>query len=101
MRAKLAADRSLVVENGRIGLEYTIVRPEGLSNDPRKGKVAAGKVHLDAMISREDVAAIVVECLKKDGTKGLAINCVGGDTPIVDAVAEVANSKIDAFAGRY
>ncbi|KAK0863251.1 hypothetical protein LTR87_016285 [Friedmanniomyces endolithicus] len=101
MWAKLAADRSLVVENGRRGLEYTIVRPGGLSNDPGKGKVAAGNVHLDTMISREDVAAIVVECLKNDGTKGLAIDCVGGDTPIVDAIAEVANGKIDAFAGRY
>ncbi|TKA52209.1 hypothetical protein B0A55_13081 [Friedmanniomyces simplex] len=101
MRAKLAADLSLVTENGRRGLEYTMVRPGGLSDDAGKGKVAAGKVHLDAMISREDVASIVVECLKNDGTKGLAIDFVGGDTPIADAVAEVAKGRIDTFAGRY
>ncbi|TKA73573.1 hypothetical protein B0A55_07913 [Friedmanniomyces simplex] len=101
MRAKLAADRSLVTENGRRELEYTIVRPGGLSDDAGKGKVAAGKVHLDAMISRGDVASIVVECLKNDSTKGLAVDFVGGDTPIADAVAEVAKGRVDTFAGRY
>ncbi|KAK3074224.1 hypothetical protein LTR53_003511 [Teratosphaeriaceae sp. CCFEE 6253] len=93
MQAKFAADRSLVTENGRRGLEYTIVRPGGLSNEAGKGKIEAGKVHLDAMIPREDVASVVVECLKNDGTKGLAFDCVGG--------AEVAKEKTDTFGGRY
>lgn len=101
MQAKFAADRNLVTENGRRGLEYTIIRPGGLNNDPGKGMIAAGKVHLGTMISREDVASAVVECLKNDGTKGLAIDCVGGDTPIAGAVAEVAKGKIDGFAGRH
>lgn len=101
MEAKFAADRSLAAENGRRGLEYTIVRPGGLSNDPGKGTVAAGKVHLNNMVSREDVAATVIQCLKDDGTKGLAFDIVGGETPIADAVAEVANGKVDTFAGRY
>lgn len=101
MQAKFAADRSLVTENGRRGLEYTIVRPGGLTNEPAKGTIAAGKVHLGATISREDVARTVVECVKNDKTKGLAFDCVGGETPIVDAVAEVAKGRIDGFAGRY
>jgi len=101
MQAKLAADRSLVTENERRKLEFTIVRPGGLSNDPGKGTVDAGRVHLDTMISREDVASVVVECLKTDGTKGLAFDCVGGDTPIADAVAGIAKGKVDCFGGRY
>ncbi|KAK4545271.1 hypothetical protein LTR36_003451 [Oleoguttula mirabilis] len=101
MQAKFAADRNLVTENERRGLEFTIVRPGGLTNEPGKGTIAAGKVHLDAMISREDVAKMVVECIKNDSTKGLAIDCVGGDTPIADAVAQVAKGRIDSFAGRY
>lgn len=101
MEAKYAADRSLVTENGRRGLEYTIVRPGGLSEDPAKGTVSAGKVHINTTISREDVASVVVEALKQDGTKGLAIDVVGGSTPIKDAIAEVVKGKVDTFAGRY
>lgn len=101
MQAKFAADRSLVTENGRRGLEYTIVRPGGLSNDPARGTIAAGKVHLSNTISREDVASVVVECLKQKGTIGLAIDCVGGDTPVAEAIAEAAKNKINTFEGRY
>ncbi|KAK5722881.1 hypothetical protein LTR17_014184 [Elasticomyces elasticus] len=101
MQAKLAADRNLVTQNERRGLEYTIVRPGGLSNDPGKGKVAAGKVQLDTMISREDVASIVVECLKNDGTKNMAIDFVGGETPVSNAIADAVKEKADTFAGRY
>lgn len=101
MAAKFAADRDLVTKNNERGLEYTIVRPGGLSQDPGTGKIAAGKVHFDTMISREDVAKAVVEIMKNDGTKGLAIDMVGGDTPIKDAIAEVAKNKVDTFAGRY
>lgn len=101
MECKLAADSSLVSENGRRGLEYTIVRPTGLSLDPPKGTIAAGKVHLNLVISREDVAAVVIECMHQDATKGLAVDCVGGDVPIQEAIAEAAKTKADAFEGRY
>ncbi|KAK5166718.1 uncharacterized protein LTR77_008262 [Saxophila tyrrhenica] len=101
MESKLAADRSLVTENGRRGLDYTIVRPTGLSEEKGVGKVAAGKVHLSLVISREDVAAVVVECMKQEATIGMAIDCVGGETPIAEAVAEAAKNKLDAFEGRY
>lgn len=101
MEAKFAADRNLVTENHRRGLQYTIVRPGGLTNEPGQGKIAAGKVHLGSVISREDVAAVVVECMKNDGTIGLAFDCVGGDKSIKDAIAEVAKGKVDCFEGRY
>lgn len=101
MEAKFAADRSLVTENGRRGLEYTIIRPGGLSEDPAKGTISAGKVHINTTISREDVASAVVEAIKQDGTKGLAIDIVGGPTPIKDAIAEVAKGKINTFEGKY
>ena len=101
MEAKLAADRSLVTENSQRKLDYTIVRPTALSQDPGVGKIQAGKVHIRQKISREDVASVVLQCMKQDGTIGLAIDCVGGDTPITDAISEVVNEKLDAFAGRY
>lgn len=101
MRAKLAADRNLVMENSRRKLEFTIVRPTRLSEDPAEGKIEAGMVETTQPISREDVASIVLECMKQDGTKGLAIDCVGGKTPVADAIAEVVKGRIDTFEGRY
>jgi nucleoside-diphosphate-sugar epimerase len=101
MRAKYAADRSLVTENDRRNLDYTIVRPGGLSQDAGKGTIAAGKVHLNTTIPREDVARAVLEVWKNEGTKGLAIDMVGGETPIREAIAEVARGRVDTFVGRY
>ncbi|KAM0713760.1 hypothetical protein Q7P37_010722 [Cladosporium fusiforme] len=101
MAAKFAADRSLVAENGRRGLDYTIVRPGGLSEDVGTGKVAAGRVHLSQRIPREDVARVVVECLEQEGTVGLAFDVVGGETPFKEAVAGVVSERVDTFEGRY
>ncbi|KAJ9632090.1 hypothetical protein H2203_000491 [Taxawa tesnikishii (nom. ined.)] len=101
MKAKFAADRDLVTNNARRGLEYTIVRPGGLSTEPGTGKVDAGKVHLAQQISREDVATVVVECIENEGTKGLAFDVVGGETGIEEAVGRVAKEKVDTFHGRY
>ncbi|GIZ46761.1 hypothetical protein CKM354_000987400 [Cercospora kikuchii] len=102
MKAKYAADKNLVENNGRRGLEYTIVRPGGLSEDAGTGKIDAGKVHLNRTIPREDVARAVVEVIKNEGTKGLAFDLVGGDELTVkQAVEKVAKGRIDTFEGRY
>ena len=101
MEAKLAADRALVTGNGERKLDYTIVRPGRLSEDAGTGKVVAGKVHLAQSIPREDVARVVVECLKQPKTVGLAFDVVGGDVPVEEAVAGVAEGKVDTFEGRY
>ncbi|EMF16024.1 NAD-dependent epimerase/dehydratase [Sphaerulina musiva SO2202] len=103
MQAKFEADRDLVRENGRRGLEYTIVRPGGLRDEEGTGRIEAGKVHFgERMIAREDVARAVVEIMKNDGTKGLAIDMVGGDTLTVkEAIAKVADERINTFEGMY
>lgn len=101
MEAKLAADRSLVGENGRRRLEWTIVRPGGLSEEKGTGRVSAGKVHIQARIPREDVAAVVVECLGNEGTVGLAFDVVGGETGVREAVGKVVEGREDTFEGRY
>lgn len=98
MAAKLEADRELVQ---RSGLEWTIVRPGGLSEEPGQGRVEAGKVHIGRRISREDVAGVVVECLRERGTVGLAFDVVGGDTGVGEAVGRVVEGRVDTFEGRY
>lgn len=101
MKAKLNADREFVQGNGRRGLEWTIVRPGGLTNEKGAGKVSAGKVRLNAVISREDVAEVVWRCIEEDGTKGLAFDVAGGETDIAEAIKYVPDNRIDTFAGRY
>lgn len=68
------------------GLDYTIIRPGGLTNDVGTGKV---KVAVDlevGQISREDVASVIVASLNNDHTIGKGFDVVGGETPIVDAL---------------
>lgn len=81
--AKAEADRRLAES----GLDWTIVRPGGLTNDPGTGLVRAGQRLDYGRIPRADVAAVVLAVLDTPGTVGVAFDLVGGDTPIADAVA--------------
>ena len=101
MKAKFAADRDLVTNNDRRRLQYTIVRPGGLNNDPAAGTVAAGKVHISKTISREDVAAFIVAAIDEPKSIGMAIDIVGGETEIKQALQTVIDDKIDTFNGYY
>lgn len=99
--AKLAADVDLRTNNAKRNLRYTILRPGGLSDEPGKGAVAAGKVHIGRTISREDVAGTILACIKNEGTVGMAFDVVGGSTPIDEAVKGVVERKEDTFEGYY
>ena len=59
LRAKAKADRQLVAS----GLEYTIVRPGVLTDDPPTGLVTVGARLERAEIPRADVAAVLAACL--------------------------------------
>jgi uncharacterized protein YbjT (DUF2867 family) len=84
LRAKGQADLKLT----QSGLAYTIVRPGPLTDDPGKGAVAIDAPRAD--IPREDVAAVLAEVLDTPGTAGATFVVVGGDTPIAEAIAAVA-----------
>jgi uncharacterized protein YbjT (DUF2867 family) len=81
--AKAQADTEL----GDSGLEYTIVRPGGLTDDPGTGLVNAAEDLGYGQIPRDDVAATLLECLDEPGTIRKAFDLVGGETPIGDALA--------------
>ena len=102
MQAKLAADTELVRENENRRLRYTIVRPGGLTNNEGTGRVQVGRVGLQETVSREDVAAVVAEVLKRDDTVGLAFDVLGDGKegrPIEDAIEYVARERVDTFEG--
>jgi uncharacterized protein YbjT (DUF2867 family) len=83
IEAKAEADRR-VAESG---LDWTVVRPGGLTDDPGTGRVSIDGGR--GRIPREDVAATLVAVLDTDGTIGRDFDLVGGDTPIADAVRAI------------
>jgi len=82
--AKLEADRALADS----GLDYTIVRPGRLTDDPGTGRIeAAERIEQLGEIPRDDVAASLLACLDTPSTIGKAFDLIGGDTPITEALA--------------
>jgi uncharacterized protein YbjT (DUF2867 family) len=82
--AKAEADKVLIES----GLDYTIIRPGGLTDDPGTGQVSVGDLEY-GKVSRDDVAAVLAEVLRADNAIGKAFDLVGGDTPIPEAVASL------------
>jgi uncharacterized protein YbjT (DUF2867 family) len=84
--AKAEAD-SYLAESG---LDYTIVRPGGLTDDPGTGRVEiAERLDRRGSVSRDDVAAVLAEVLRADNTIGKGFDLLGGDRPIPEAVASL------------
>jgi len=77
------------------GLAATIVRPGGLTHDEPTGLVRVGIPNLEerGQIPRADVAAVMAGCLMNDETIGATFSLISGDTPIADALAEVARAR--------
>ena len=81
--AKAAADRHVLDS----GLDYTIVRPGRLTDDPGTGTVeVAEKLETGRSVTRDDVAAVIVECLVADNTIGKSFDVLNDGTPIAEAV---------------
>ena len=81
--AKAEADDRLA----QSGLDYTIVRPGGLTDDPGTGRVTVGTDVERGAIPREDVAAVLLAVLEATSTVGKTFEVVSGDTRIEEAVA--------------
>ena len=87
LRAKGRADDAVRAS----GLDATVVRPGGLTNDPGTGRVRLGEKLPRGQITRDDVAAVLVAVLDSPSTVGRTFDLIGGDTPIAEAVAALGN----------
>jgi uncharacterized protein YbjT (DUF2867 family) len=84
--AKADADKALAESS----LDYTIVRPGGLTDDPGTGKVqVAETLETGGRVTRDDVAAVLAEVLTADNTIGKAFDLLNDGTPIREAVASL------------
>jgi uncharacterized protein YbjT (DUF2867 family) len=83
LQAKAEADEALRSS----GLDWTIVRPGHLTNDPGTGRVAAApSLGRRGSIPRDDVALVLLECLQAPNTIGAQFELLAGDTPAAEAV---------------
>jgi uncharacterized protein YbjT (DUF2867 family) len=87
--AKLEADQALMAS----GLDWTIVRPGMLTDDPGTGLIAVADELERGAIPREDVAATLLACLDEPGTAEIAFDVVSGDTPIAEAITALAGAS--------
>jgi uncharacterized protein YbjT (DUF2867 family) len=81
LRAKGKADEALKES----GLEYTIVRPGGLTDEPGTGRVHVGDER--GQIPREDVAAVLDVVLHNRATAGWTFGVISGDLPVEEVPA--------------
>ncbi|MGA4880444.1 NAD(P)H-binding protein [Streptomyces lydicamycinicus] len=87
LRAKGAADADV---RARAGLDWTILRPGRLTNDPGTGLVALADTTGRSEVTRDDVAASLVALLDEPATIGRTLELIGGEVPVEDAVRAVA-----------
>ena len=83
LEAKAEADAQLAAS----GLDFTIVRPGRLTDEPGSGRIdAAERLGRGGSITRADTAATLVAVLDTPTTIGLTFEVLEGATPIAEAV---------------
>lgn len=82
LRAKKAADEDLMARD----LDWTVVRPGRLTDDPSTGRVRVGTLP-GGEVTRADVAAVLAEVLVTDSTIGKAFDVLAGDQAVDVALA--------------
>ncbi|GFN06304.1 hypothetical protein Smic_48600 [Streptomyces microflavus] len=89
LRAKGAADADV---RSRSALDWTILRPGMLTNDAGNGQILLAASAGRGPISRDDVAATILELLDTPATAGLTLEVISGNVPVTVAVKDVAGN---------
>lgn len=84
LRAKAQADQALATS----GLDYTIVRPGALTDDPPTGRIALAPELASGSIARADVASVLVAVLDAPNTVRKSFDLTAGPTAIETAIAD-------------
>jgi uncharacterized protein YbjT (DUF2867 family) len=88
LRAKAAADQDLRERD----LDWTILRPGHLTNEPGTGLVRLGSSVGYGDVPRDDVAAVLVALLDEPRTARKTLELVSGGRPITAAIRAVVAS---------
>jgi uncharacterized protein YbjT (DUF2867 family) len=90
MHEVLAAKQRSDTALARSGLQWTVVRPGGLIDAEGNGLVSVADHGGGGMISRADVAEVVVACLSEPATINTGFDVWSGEWPIAVALAELS-----------
>lgn len=90
LRAKKAAEDDLRARP----LDWTILRPGRLTDDPPAGTVRLAPKVDSGAVTRADVAAVLVALLDTPASVGAVLELVGGDTPVDEAVAAAVQKSV-------
>jgi len=96
MHWKYEADKDLV---NRTSFQWTILRPGGLSHNPSAGLVKFGITPITSIIPRKDVAKALALLVDRPDAAGLALDIVGGDDKLENAVDTAIKNKVTAWIG--
>jgi uncharacterized protein YbjT (DUF2867 family) len=94
VEAKLAADQALRESQ----LDWTILRPGWLSDDPGTRRVLIGSEVPEGDIPRADVAAVIAAVLDDDGTIGRQWELVQDGLLIIQAIALAGLAEVPTSA---
>ena len=86
-KAYVEAKRDADIALRESDLDWTIIRPGGLTDDAPTGLVTLAETVDRAQIPRADVAAVIVAVLDEPATINRQWELVSGETPIDDAIA--------------
>jgi uncharacterized protein YbjT (DUF2867 family) len=85
LRAKAAAEEAVRERD----LDWTVLRPGALTDDPGTGRVRLARRVERGSVPRDDVAAVLVALLDEASTIGLTLELVAGED-LVDAAVRAA-----------
>ena len=85
LRAKAAADAAVEASD----LDWTILRPGGLTDDAGTGNVRIESTPFSGPVPRDDVAAVLSALLVDTRSSGRILYLSSGSTPIGDALDEL------------
>lgn len=84
LRAKMAAEDDLRDR----ALDWTVLRPGGLTDDPGTGHVTLAPHVERGKVPRQDVAAVLAALLDEPATARAVLELAGGPTPVDEAVRQ-------------
>ncbi|MFE4830943.1 SDR family oxidoreductase [Streptomyces sp. NPDC056672] len=90
LRAKGAAEEDV---RSRSALDWTILRPGMLTNDPGTGLVSLARSVGRGPVPRDDVAAVLAELLESPDTTGLTLELISGTVPVAEATKAAASAR--------
>jgi uncharacterized protein YbjT (DUF2867 family) len=85
LKAKWAAEEDLRSRD----LDWTILRPGGLTNDAGTGQVKLADKTGNGSISRDDVALVLAGLCDTPAAIGRTLELIAGDTPVAEALTNL------------